>query len=438
MTRSRNAAPRLARAVRPAGPFRPGAFGSALHETRVASILSVALGVSFTICFLTGLASHWAQLAQPAIAWPAAPRDLYRWTQGAHVVSGVVSIPLLLGKLFSVYPRLWAWPPLAGAAHAVERLALVPLVGGSLLLLLTGLQDVFYWYPTPFAFTVTHYWTAWVTIGALVVHVGAKLTVAADALRHGDRAGDGRAASKSASSGEAAGGGQATSSARATAGHGATTWAGEAAGTAGPAAGDQAVRDRRWFLGAVAGAAGVVGVGFLAQVVSPLRLLAVLTPRRSDAGSQGVPVNKDARTAGVVERASDPAFRLQVVGAVARPLRLSLDDLRARASREADLPITCVEGWSVGARWRGVPVRALLAEAGAGAFTSILVSSLQPSGPFRNSRLSRAQALHPDTLLAVELNGGPLELDHGFPVRLIAPNRPGVLQTKWVGSVRAE
>jgi DMSO/TMAO reductase YedYZ molybdopterin-dependent catalytic subunit len=400
--------------ARRAGP----AFGSALHDTRVASILSVALGVTFTVCFLTGLASHWAQLARPAVAWPTGPRDLYRWTQGAHVVSGVVSVPLLLGKLFSVYPRLWTWPPLVGAAHAVERLALVPLVGGSLLLLLTGLQDVFYWYPTPFAFTVTHYWTAWVTIGALVVHVGAKLTVAAGALRR--------------RGGEAVGGAEAAPGTPA-AGHG------EAGGTVGAAAGARdAVSDRRWFLGAVAGAAGVVGVGFLAQAVSPLRVLAVLTPRRSDAGARGVPVNKDARSAGVVERAGDPGFRLEVGGAVARPLRLGLDDLRARASRVADLPITCVEGWSVGARWRGVPLRALLAEAGAGAFGSVLVSSLQPRGPFRASRLSRAQALHPDTLLAVELNGEPLDLDHGFPVRLVAPNRPGVLQTKWVGSVRVE
>ena len=140
----------------------------------------------------------------------------------------------------------------------------------------------------------------------------------------------------------------------------------------------------------------------------------------------------------MVELAGDPAFRLQVGGAVARPLRLGVDDLRERASRQADLPITCVEGWSVGARWRGVPLGALLAEAGAGAFTSVLVTSVQRSGPFRASRLSRAQALHPDTLLAVELNGEPLDLDHGFPVRLIAPNRPGVLQTKWVGSVRVE
>jgi DMSO/TMAO reductase YedYZ molybdopterin-dependent catalytic subunit len=41
-----------------------------------------------------------------------------------------------------------------------------------------------------------------------------------------------------------------------------------------------------------------------------------------------------------------------------------------------------------------------------------------------------------DTLLALELNGEPLHPDHGYPVRLIAPNRPGVLQTKWLTRVR--
>jgi DMSO/TMAO reductase YedYZ molybdopterin-dependent catalytic subunit len=39
----------------------------------------------------------------------------------------------------------------------------------------------------------------------------------------------------------------------------------------------------------------------------------------------------------------------------------------------------------------------------------------------------------PLTLIALRLNGEPLHPDHGYPARLIAPNRPGVLQTKWVG-----
>ena len=38
----------------------------------------------------------------------------------------------------------------------------------------------------------------------------------------------------------------------------------------------------------------------------------------------------------------------------------------------------------------------------------------------------------PDTLLAYEVNGETLDLDHGYPLRLIGPNRPGVMQTKWL------
>jgi DMSO/TMAO reductase YedYZ molybdopterin-dependent catalytic subunit len=52
--------------------------------------------------------------------------------------------------------------------------------------------------------------------------------------------------------------------------------------------------------------------------------------------------------------------------------------------------------------------------------------------------VNRSHALDPDTLLAMDLNGEPLHLDHGYPVRLIAPNNPGVMQTKWVGRVIVE
>ena len=46
-----------------------------------------------------------------------------------------------------------------------------------------------------------------------------------------------------------------------------------------------------------------------------------------------------------------------------------------------------------------------------------------------------AFASHPDTLLALDIKGEPLHLEHGFPARIIAPNRPGVLQTKWVSRI---
>lgn len=90
----------------------------------------------------------------------------------------------------------------------------------------------------------------------------------------------------------------------------------------------------------------------------------------------------------------------------------------------------------MGARWRGVPVRDVLAEAGVTEFEEIMVTSVQkrlkPEAMFTSARLNRAHALHPDTLLALELNGETLHIDHGYPTRLIAPTNPGIMQTKWI------
>ncbi len=120
---------------------------------------------------------------------------------------------------------------------------------------------------------------------------------------------------------------------------------------------------------------------------------------------------------------------------MARPLSLSLDQLLALPDHTADLPISCVEGWSYSAGWRGVRVRDLLALSGADRERTIRIESLEPRGAYRTSTLNPGQADDPDTMLATHLDGQQLGLDHGFPCRLIAPNRAGVLQTKWVTRV---
>ena len=61
-----------------------------------------------------------------------------------------------------------------------------------------------------------------------------------------------------------------------------------------------------------------------------------------------------------------------------------------------------------------------------------LVESMQPTGLYKSSELNASHASDGDTLLALDVNGEPLHIDHGYPVRLIGPNRPGVMQTKWV------
>ena len=151
---------------------------------RTAAILGLVLGISFTVCFLTGLLSHLIQHPPGWFTWVPRPAGLYRVTQGVHVATGIVAIPILLAKLWTVAPRLLQTPVARDVSHALERLSLLPLVGGALFLLVTGVANIDLWYPWPFFFPAGHYWVAWITIGALIVHIGAKLHVTRTALAH--------------------------------------------------------------------------------------------------------------------------------------------------------------------------------------------------------------------------------------------------------------
>ena len=167
--------PRLPEALR-RGPFREGFFPSRLHEPRTAVVLGRWLGLALTICFLTGLVSHALQNPPGWLAGhlPSRPADGYRVTQGLHVISGTAAIPLLAAKLWTVYPRLFEWPPVRGVLHALERLGIAALVGSVVLEVFTGLLNTFQWYPWPFPFRQTHFWLAWIAIGGLLTHLAAK------------------------------------------------------------------------------------------------------------------------------------------------------------------------------------------------------------------------------------------------------------------------
>jgi DMSO/TMAO reductase YedYZ molybdopterin-dependent catalytic subunit len=134
----------------------------------------------------------------------------------------------------------------------------------------------------------------------------------------------------------------------------------------------------------------------------------------------------------------DPGWRLSVEGAVERPLSLSLEELQALPQHEVSLPIACVEGWSATAAWVGVPMKTLLRMAGASQEAAVSAESLQERGLYRRSEVNHLHAADPDTLVALGVNGEPLHLEHGFPARLIGPNRPGVMQTKWLSRLVVE
>jgi hypothetical protein len=361
-------------------------FSSALHHPRVATVIGRWLATMVLICFLTGLYSHFAQDTPSWLRFPSRPAPLYRVTQGLHVLSGTVAVPLLLAKLWTVYPKLFAkppWPPSREALKTiVERLSILVLVSALALELFIGFINTLQWYPWPFPFRQTHYALAWIIIGALLVHLAVKLPLIRAHWRR----------------------------------------------TPEPLPLATTGLTRRGLFRTVAGAATLVGISSVGQSVPALGPVAVLAPRKPGIGPQGLPVNRTADAAGVTEVDAD--WRFSVVGP--KTLEYSLQQLQGLQQSRSTLAIACVEGWSQGGRWEGVRVRDLLELCGAPAHAGLRVVSMEKGGFYATSELPAQFARDPLTLLALRLNDEPLALDHGFPARIIAPNRPGVLQTKWV------
>ena len=152
---------------------------------RTAVVLGRIVGIGFVVCFATGLYSH---LQQNPIAWlplPTRPVELYAWSQGLHVAVGTALLPLVLAKLWVVYPRLFVWPPVRRPLDVLERGSIALLVSTALLQLVMGVLNTFQWYPWPFSFPKTHWALAWVLLGAITIHLGVKLPVIVRHWRRG-------------------------------------------------------------------------------------------------------------------------------------------------------------------------------------------------------------------------------------------------------------
>ena len=170
----------------PPGPFRPGTWRSPLRGLWLTSLLGVVLLAGLTIMAVTGLLSYAAYnprlphndptpgaglLKFYLFSWPTRPAWLYRVNQGIHITLGLALVPVVLAKLWSVLPRLFAWPPVRSVAHALERLSLIMIVGGVLFEFATGILNIQNYYVFPFSFYPAHLYGAWVFIAGLVTHV---------------------------------------------------------------------------------------------------------------------------------------------------------------------------------------------------------------------------------------------------------------------------
>jgi len=132
-------------------------------------------------------------------------------------------------------------------------------------------------------------------------------------------------------------------------------------------------------------------------------------------------------------------YRLVVDGLVGKALSLSLAQLKAMRARTQITRHDCVEGWSAIGQWTGVPLARILALARPLTTARYVVfhcadnlgGGLDDSGLYYES-IDLFDAFHPQTILAWALNGQPLDVSHGAPLRLRVERQLGYKQAKYV------
>lgn len=421
------------------------------RNPRMAVVLGRLLGAAFLITFFTGLYSHYLQDPLPWMVFPTRPIFLYQVSQGLHITAGILCFPLILGKLYVVYPELFQTPPVRSFWHLLERASIALFVASSLVQITIGLLNTFQFYSLfPFPFRQVHFALSFVVVGSLAIHIAVKLStitkywrksdsydadgnlvdhdLAADPspVAHQQPAGDQQQAGDQQPAGEREP--ELVDAAQNSSAGGLTgrvfAWV-DKTPTLEPRA------SRRGFIATIAAAAAVIVVTTAGQSFRILDTTNIFAPRKNDVGPNDLPVNRTARAAGVLETATADDWRLDVRNGD-RTETFSLADLQAMPQYDVVLPIACVEGWSQYATWRGPRMRDLADLVGAGESVQFRATSLEQDSIYAVMEMGPEFVRDELTVVALKVNGAILDLDHGFPARMIAPGRPGVLQTKWL------
>jgi DMSO/TMAO reductase YedYZ molybdopterin-dependent catalytic subunit len=396
------------------GPWLTSVFGSVLLVGLPAVILTGLLSyIAYGPQFGQAIPGDVGWLKLPTFDWPSRPSWLYRLTQGVHVGLGLIIIPVVLAKLWSVIPRLFAWPPLRSVAQLLERLSLLLLVGGILFEIATGVLNIQYDYIFGFSFYTAHYYGAWVFIAGFVTHVTIKLPRMITGLR--------------------------SRSFRTMLRTSRADTQPEPPDPDGLVAANPAppTLSRRGALALVGAGSLFVAVLTAGQTIGGFtRGAALLLPRGRSRGSgpTDFQVNRTAAAAAIALADTGSDWRLTLHGPTGQ-LLLDRAALDAMHQHTAELPIACVEGWSTTETWSGVRLRDLAALAGIPDPARATVWSLERFGAFNHAVLQANQVGNPDSLLALRVNGVDLSPDHGYPARIIVPALPGVHNTKWVRSI---
>jgi DMSO/TMAO reductase YedYZ molybdopterin-dependent catalytic subunit len=409
-------------------PSRPEFWRSPLRGPWLTSFIGTLLIPAIAVMVLTGFVSHWAYYPDLAgnatlstgtdlpvlfhipVSWPAWS---YAVNQGTHITLGLMTLPFILAKLWSVMPKLFQRPLVSSFAGALERISLLGLVASTLVEFTTGILDIDDHFPSStFNFYAVHYYGAWVFGTLFVLHACVKLPTVRRAYRE-------RGVLKPLL-------------------QGLPETASEPPGAGGLAPVDPAAPtiSRRGLLAIVGGASlTIFAVQAGESIGGPFRNLALLAPRGRTFGTgpNDFPVNHTVATAQITSAMTGPAWRLTAVGQ--GPMSFTREQLLEMTQATQTVTIACTEGWSTTQRWSGVRLADLAQSVNAPNGALLRVISLEAG---YQTSFSESQFMDDRALLALRVNGADLSPDHGYPARIVMPNVPGTHNIKWVGELRFE
>ena len=405
------------------------------RNPRTAVVIGRLLAVAFLLCFATGIYSHFIQDPLPGMQFLTRPVWLYQVSQGVHITAGILCFPLIFAKLYAVFPELFQSPPVRSFPHFLERASIALFVAASLVQITIGLLNTYQWYALfPFPFRQTHYALSFVVIGSLAIHIAVKLTTIQkywrkSATNHVDEPDDPDAVFDVPDELR-----RLTGRPQASGVTGRVfDWIDKTPPGGTPETAKPETSRRGFFV--TVGIAAAALVAFTAgQSFRVFDATNLFGARKNDTGPQNLPVNRTAKKADVVEAAMSPDWRLTVLNGAAVS-SFTYAQLRALPQHEVELPIACVEGWSQYARWKGPRLSDLVDTVGAAESATVRITSLEQNSSYAVTRMEANFVRDDLTLVALELNGETLHIDHGYPARIIAPARPGVLQIKWLSSL---
>ncbi|MSQ11313.1 MAG: hypothetical protein EXR48_01225 [Dehalococcoidia bacterium] len=186
---------------------------------------------------------------------------------------------------------------------------------------------------------------------------------------------------------------------------------------------------------------GAAGFGIRALASSAARMAGSTVSVR-DAGAIPPEITPNDRFYHVSKNFVDPevngaTWKLQVDGIVDSPYTLTLEELRAVPAVEQTVTLECISNLVGGdlisnARWKGVPLRALLERAGLQ--PGVVRVTFRSADGYTES-IPLEEAMRPEVMVAYEMNGVPLPSDHGYPARIIYPNHFGMKGPKWLKQI---